>query len=142
MSEIDTRRAQLDASPFKRWLLSDSIVTYLNTAIVFGCLTGAIAALKGEELSVGAALPFSGLILVAMALNVTRAFARRDTLYGFSLAWKMALAAQAIIMASLIGMVVLVLQGSDSVDELWSLLVKGGMAVPIFSALLRTDPRG
>ena len=142
MPQDDAKAAWVYARPFKSRLLSDSIGRQTGTAIAFACLIGAICALWGEELNVGAAVAFSGLIVTAIMLDVLRAFSKRDPVYGFSLAWKLALAVQAIMVTAIIGVAILVLRGSDSVSELWSILLKARIGVPLTCAMLRTDPKG
>jgi hypothetical protein len=123
-------------------LLSDSIRRQATTAITIGCLIGAIASLSGENPNTDTAIAFSGIIITTMVLEVLRALSRRDPTYGLSLAWKIAIAVLAVMAAGITAMAVLVLDGSDPVSELWSLLLKAGIAAPLCSAMLRSDPKG
>jgi lysylphosphatidylglycerol synthetase-like protein (DUF2156 family) len=129
--------------PLRGWLLSDSISRQASGVIAFGCLVGLIATLRGGELNLDAALAFSALIVAAMVLDVLRALSRRDPVYGLPLAWKWAFVVLAMMVAGIPVMVILVLNKSDSVSELWNLLYKAGFTELLASRLFRrSDPKG
>lgn len=139
---LDRASSPLAPSP-KGWLLSDSISRQASGVIAFGCLVGLIAALRGGELNLDAALAFSALIVAAMVLDVLRALSRRDPVYGLPLAWKCAFVVLAMMVAGIPVMVILVLNKSDSVSELWSLLYKAGPTEVLASQMFRrSDPKG
>jgi hypothetical protein len=127
MPDLDTSSSAAAPSLLKSWLLSGSVGRQASTVIAFICLIGLIGTLRGEELNLDTALAFSGLIVAAIVLDALRALSKRDPVYGFSLGWKIAFAVQATMVTATIGMVVLVLQKSDSVSELWSMLFKAGI---------------
>jgi O-antigen ligase len=130
-------------SPLKDWLLSNSIGRQISFVVASGCIVGLIAILKGEGLSLDAALALSGLIVAAILLDVIRAISRRDPEYGLPLVWKATFVVLAMMVAGIVVTVFLVLQKTDSVSELWSLLSKAGTTELLASTIFRrTDPKG
>ena len=142
-SDLERSSTGVDSSSLKGWLLSDSFGTQASAVITSACLIGLFAELRGGELNLDAALALSGLIVAAIVLDVVRALSRRDPVYGLSLAWKGLFVLLGGMVVAVIGMVVLVLQKSDSISELWSLLYKAGLLELLASRGLRlTDPKG
>ena len=131
------------ASPSKNWLVSASIGGQISLVIASGCVVGLVAILKGESLRVDAASALSGLVVAAISLDIVRAVSKRDPEYGLPLVWKAVFVVLGFMAAMIVVMVFLVLQKTNSVDELWSLLSKAGMTELLASTMLRlTDPKG
>jgi hypothetical protein len=143
MPDLDRSSTRLVPSSLKGWLLSDSTGTQASAVIATGCLVAVIATLLREELSLDAALAFLGLIVAASVLDTMRACSRRDPVYGFSLAWKGALAVLFVMVALTLLTVIQVLQKTVPVSNLWQGLYKTGFVEVAASRVFRlTDPKG
>lgn len=143
MPELDTTPTRLVPSPVMGWLTSDSTGTQASAVIATGSLVAVIAALLRGEPSLDVALGFLGLIVAASVLDTIRACSRRDSLYGFSLAWKGALVLLFVMVELTLLTVVQVLQKNSPLSDLWQALYKAGFGEVAASRVFRlTDPKG